>query len=1047
MQSVTVEFQRFGESTGVIRTSDHYIRTNGTTGPTEEVRFPLGQSQLLQGMATLDYERFRSGDLDRVREVAEQFITDLRPFLEEFLPIGPPPDHDGSTYQVEIVTRALELAQLPFEILEEDAATNAVITRRIRQPWPPPAVVRSNKPKVLFAWAEPKQRQESSKRMEVPHERHRGLLAEVLSDWGGFEGGAAVEVENATQERIAEQLAPPDHGFTHVHLLAHGIGGTKADPHAFVRLEREPQPSTFLALEADDGTIDRCSPASLSDMFLPGVPRPASFAIATCHSGEVESIEAGGTLAHHLHRAGIPVVVASQLALTKTGSDQLITTFLETVIEGGDPREAIADCRRALREQQQETFYDRVALVGYVHVDTESDAQLADRKFEVELARLEAASKHADRRVKEIVTELTDAGPGLSDAQRHEAEDIGERFASVRERLERMARTESLTKAQQEERRGLQASSLKREAEAAWKLSRVLTGSDADGWRERSRDALMEAADAYERAAKTSRDHHWTWVQWLVLEAVVRGSLDERADDWITARAAAADAVERAASTEPTDEGDEEATRIAEDAIWARGSLMELSLLAPLVGRDDALAEAEQHVEALATGSRELGLDYAIPSTLAQLDRYGTWWGADSKWQLPTTVLEGAAHLHARLTALAEHDQDSQRREPTTTATREAAMFEIDMLPANEGDALWIEYGADPVRRILVDCGRKTAYRAVADRLGAGPDIGFELFVLTHVDADHIAGAVPLLQDARFGPDRVGDVWFNGWRHMNHLHRDYEGKMPGVLGARQGEFFGAVLRDREFPWNDAFGGHAVVIEDGGDLPTIELEGGMTLTLLGPTWPKLSEMRDRWEEDLGDADPDKRIEPGDYERALELLGQDRHHGPDVLGGGHEGPIVVEELGDVPFDPDDSEPNGSSISFLAEFGGRAVLFAGDAHAPQLAAAVRRLIEQRGLDGRLPVDALKMAHHGSARNNSYELLELLDCRRYLLSTNGTKHHHPDPEALARVLNVYDDGTEFHFNYASDESLPWADEDLQRRHGFQAFYPAGDAGLRVTL
>ena len=71
-------------------------------------------------------------------------------------------------------------------------------------------------------------------------------------------------------------------------------------------------------------------------------------------------------------------------------------------------------------------------------------------------------------------------------------------------------------------------------------------------------------------------------------------------------------------------------------------------------------------------------------------------------------------------------------------------MFNIEMLPANEGDALWIEYGPDhgPVHRVLIDCGRKKAYREVRARLDAaaaqGRELDFDLFVLTHVDADHI---------------------------------------------------------------------------------------------------------------------------------------------------------------------------------------------------------------------------------------------------------------------------------------------------------------------
>ena len=367
------------------------------------------------------------------------------------------------------------------------------------------------------------------------------------------------------------------------------------------------------------------------------------------------------------------------------------------------------------------------------------------------------------------------------------------------------------------------------------------------------------------------------------------------------------------------------------------------------------------------------------------------------------------------------------------------------MLPADEGDALWIEYGSNPVRRILIDCGRKTAYRAVAERI-VGSDRSFELFVLTHVDADHITGAVSLLQDARFGPEKVKDVWFNGWLHLNGLHWRHEGDGPGVLGAQQGEFFGALLRGRGYPWNAAFEGMPVVIPDDGPLPRIELEGSMVLTLLGPTADKVRDMRERWERDLGQADPAKRIDPGDYERALEILGEDARQGPDVLGGGHEGPIVIQDLLEVPFNADGSEPNGSSISFLAELDRKAVLFAGDAHSPQVEASVRRLLKERGLQ-RLPLDALKMSHHGSARNSSSELLELLECSRYLISTDGTRHHHPDPVTLARALDATGRGVEFHFNYASDESLLWDDEQLRRDHGFKTFFPNGKTGLKVAL
>ena len=153
-------------------------------------------------------------------------------------------------------------------------------------------------------------------------------------------------------------------------------------------------------------------------------------------------------------------------------------------------------------------------------------------------------------------------------------------------------------------------------------------------------------------------------------------------------------------------------------------------------------------------------------------------------------------------------------------------MLSIDMLAARYGDCLWIEYG-DPghPRRILVDCGLRTGYHAVAERLRARPDIAFELFVMTHIDADHIAGAIPLLQE--FGPERFGEVWFNG--------RDHLPFPPDVLGVLQGQIFSELIAERGFSWNWRWNGRAIMVPDDGPLPVVELPDGMKLTLLSPTW--------------------------------------------------------------------------------------------------------------------------------------------------------------------------------------------------------------------
>jgi hypothetical protein len=113
----------------------------------------------------------------------------------------------------------------------------------------------------------------------------------------------------------------------------------------------------------------------------------------------------------------------------------------------------------------------------------------------------------------------------------------------------------------------------------------------------------------------------------------------------------------------------------------------------------------------------------------------------------------------------------------------------------------------------------------------------------------------------------------------------------------------------------------------------------------------------------------------------------------------------------------------------------------------ASLRKLVANRNL-GRLTVDALKLSHHGSKNNTSSELLDLLVCKHFLFSTNGTKHDHPDPECVARVVAPKRPGVELHFNYETDINRIWKSKPLQTEFRYTAHYPAaGKPGLVVSL
>ncbi|MEM9557936.1 MAG: hypothetical protein AAGC60_27000 [Acidobacteriota bacterium] len=361
-------------------------------------------------------------------------------------------------------------------------------------------------------------------------------------------------------------------------------------------------------------------------------------------------------------------------------------------------------------------------------------------------------------------------------------------------------------------------------------------------------------------------------------------------------------------------------------------------------------------------------------------------------------------------------------------------MFRIEMLPARQGDCLWIEYGQpDAVHRVLIDGGVVATYDILRERLERLPrdERRFELVVVTHVDRDHIEGILKLLGDARLGLV-VDEIWYNGWRHLDPASTGGTGSVPNdvpadLLGPLQGEFLSAVILERQIPWNVRFGGGPVAVDE--RPRSITLGGGLEITLLAPDAQGLARIRDLWRETV----VDKGLDPGDTEAALEYLHEKRTElvPPDLLGD--EERIDLEELAESPFSADRSRANASSIAFLATYDGKTCLFAGDAPPGVLAPGLAAL-------GLRHVDAWKLAHHGSKKSTSGRQLATLAADRYLFSTDGSYFRHPDDEILARILaNQRDTPKEFVFNYPleaifrdAEPLRTWRDPELQDRYRF---------------
>ena len=117
------------------------------------------------------------------------------------------------------------------------------------------------------------------------------------------------------------------------------------------------------------------------------------------------------------------------------------------------------------------------------------------------------------------------------------------------------------------------------------------------------------------------------------------------------------------------------------------------------------------------------------------------------------------------------------------------------------------------------------------------------------------------------------------------------------------------------------------------------------------------------------------------------------------------------------------------------------------PSLGVSLTSLANERGGQP-IPIDVFKLSHHGSTGNVTPALLALVPARRYVVSTNGDRFHHPDDIALARVVTSGPSGLTLCFNYETDATRRWDDESLKARYGFRTEFPtAGSSGLRIDV
>ena len=582
IDSVTIEIHRLGGESGLIRQGERYIVLTGGNAPACEQTMGLGHEDFLGKLNCLRYLRIVTG------EQAAEALASLGRHAAGFLPSLPPPER---VTQIDLVMGAAELWAFPFEAccidgvrVFADPASHLILTRRIRQGFAGHKRAWPVRPRVLFAYAP-----EAADLPGALIQSHRDALQEALVPWsatGDPERDGLLQAELVLGEGDLKRVIDAAHAaqkpFTHIHVLAHGK--PIVDP--LTKAQR-------WGLRLGDQRRSATEPDRLAEVLGPRDGVPIVVTVASCDSGnQAETTIPKRSFAQELHKAGVPVVLASQLPLTQAGSVVMTRTCYRLLLVGDDARWALHQARQALAASD-EAGHDWMSLVGYVQLPEGYADQLLEVGLVREMALLRALRRRFDAMSVEDAETLD-----LKQMQR----ELQERIGAVERRLKDIPRHRADLR---DECQGILASAHKRLAELLfWRAARAVDAAEQARDEAASRMSLEASLASYRAAFHTNIHHHWCGAQQLALEAALHGAFAD-GRDW--------DTVLRAAELHIANSAKE---------YWAYGTLAELWLLAPLAGRPRDLERAKKALDRLKTAPDP----EAVPATRDQLDRYVSWW-------------------------------------------------------------------------------------------------------------------------------------------------------------------------------------------------------------------------------------------------------------------------------------------------------------------------------------------------------------------------------------------------------------------------------------
>lgn len=284
-----------------------------------------------------------------------------------------------------------------------------------------------------------------------------------------------------------------------------------------------------------------------------------------------------------------------------------------------------------------------------------------------------------------------------------------------------------------------------------------------------------------------------------------------------------------------------------------------------------------------------------------------------------------------------------------------AGNMQLFALRARYGDCFVLRYEGKGAKKtyILIDGGPPKTWKESLEPFmgglaGSASRLPINLCVLTHADEDHVGGLIEFFRHIKKNPNQfnVMELWMNAYPDKDGPQEIGVTKEALLESVKQGQTLYGLAKELSIPVNS-------------ETRRDEVRDGINLTVVAPGAEELKKLEKMW------------AKKASSEAILESC------------------------------TDNSITNLSSIAVLVEKGGSKLLLCGDARGDKILTGLEET-KKLEKDGKLELDLLKIPHHGGKHNVDEEFFMRLPARQYLVSTNGEKFGHPDPEMFRLLLEA---------------------------------------------